>query len=207
MSKRFLTDEAKEALTGAIRSIEARSCAEVVIAVRARSGSYLHADLISGILAGLATLAYLLWGPQAFSLYSIFIEPIVVGGLFGLLTSRLPYTRRWFTPTKYREAWVDRAAKAAFFEKGVRATTERIGLLVFVSLLERHSAVICDSGVKNAVEPLTWAKAVAAIDDAVAHGQDGVQVAKAIDALGDLLAPCLPVTDDDVNELADEVCG
>ncbi len=207
MSKSFLTDEAKEALTGAIRSIEARSCAEVVIAVRVRSASYLHADLISGILAALATLAYTLWSPHGFSLVSIFLDPIVVGILFGLLTSRLPYTRRWFTPTGTREAWVARAARAAFYEKGVRATSQRIGILVYISLLERHSSVVIDSGVQQAVDPAEWEPAVKAIDAAVDRGLDGVEVARVIDKLGDILEPCLPVSDDDVNELPDEVCG
>lgn len=207
MSKDFLTEDAKEALTGAIRSIEARSCAEVVIAVRAKSAAYLHADLISGIIAGLGALAYTLWGPQAFSLFSIFLDPILVGGLVGALTSQLPYTRRWFTPTKIREGWVKRAARAAFYEKGVRGTSQRIGLLVYISLLERHAAVIVDSGVDAAVDPEAWAGAVAAIDAAVDRGANGVEVAPLIEKLGDILEPCLPVSEDDVNELPDEVCG
>lgn len=207
MSKRFLTDDSKKALTGAIRVIEARSCAEVVIAVRATSAAYLHADLIAGAIGALGTLAYTLWGPQTFSLLSIFIDPIIVGALVGLLSSRLPYMRRLFTPTNIREAWVRRAAKATFYEKGVRATSDRIGILVFVSLLERHAAVIADSGVTAAVDPDEWQRAVTAIDVAVARGQDGVEVARVIERLGDLLEPCLPRSEDDVNELPDEVCG
>jgi len=207
MSKAFLTDEAKEALTGAIRAIEARSCAEVVIAVRAKSAAYLHADLISGILAGLATLAYTLWSAHGFSLVSILLDPIGVGVLFGLLTSQLPYTRRWFTPTGIRQRWVRRAAKAVFYEKGIRATSQRIGILVYISLLERHATVVTDSSIDDAVDADAWTKGVGVIDRAVDQGVDGVAVAALIEQLGDILEPCLPVSEDDVNELPDEVSG
>ena len=70
----FLSEAAKAALTGAIKAVEARSSAELVITVRAHSGSYLHADLIAAIVVGVATLAALLYLPVDFGLHS-FVMP------------------------------------------------------------------------------------------------------------------------------------
>ena len=48
MAKPFLTDESKAALAEAVRAVESCSSAELVVAVRPRSGSWLHADLMAG---------------------------------------------------------------------------------------------------------------------------------------------------------------
>lgn len=201
----FLSEEAKSALTGAIKAVEARSSAELVIAVRAQSGSYLVADLSAAILTALAVLAALLYLPKGFDLYFFLVDPVVFGLLAGLACSRLPGLRRWLSPPKLRRAQVREAARATFYEKGVRRTSEAVGILVYVSLLERRAEVVADHGVLAAVDGRAWDEAVERIGARVRAGEDGVAVAQAIEALGDLLEPCLPRAEDDVNELADEV--
>jgi putative membrane protein len=207
MPKRFLTDPAKQALTAAIRAIEQRSSAEVVIAVRARSASYLHADLIAGALAGVGALAFLLYSSWSFPVWSILVEPIVVGGLVGAAGSRVPALRRLLTPAAVRARWVRRDAQATFCDKRVRSTRDRTGVLVYIALTEQRAEVIADTGVEDAVDPETWRRGVAAVDAAVAAGGDGQVVAAAIEKLGDVLAPVLARSADDVNELPDEVCA
>jgi putative membrane protein len=207
MPKGFVTDEAKTALADAIKAIERRSAAEVVIAVRARSASYLHADLMFAILGGLVTVGFLLYSSWSFPLWSFLVDPILVGALFGLLSSQLAPLRRWLTPQAVREEWVARAARATFFEKGVRHTADRTGILVYVSLTERHVELVADSGVENAVDPRDWAQKVARIQQVVADGGDGVALAAAIERLGDTLEPALERAHDDINELPDEVCA
>jgi len=46
---------------------------------------------------------------------------------------------------------------------------------------------------------------VAELDAIVGRGEDGVALAKAIEGLAELLEPCMPRSEDDVNELPDEV--
>lgn len=206
MHKRFLSDEAKQALSNAIKSVEARSSAEVVIAVRARAASYLHADLLAGIVAAIATLAFLLFSSFEFPLWSFLVEPLIVGLVVGLAATRVPMVRRLFTPERVRAGWVERAAKATFFEKRVRQTRDRTGILVFIALTERRVLVLTDTGVDDAVPREPWQAATAAIDGALRNGEDGLAVAKRIEALGAILEPVLERSVDDVNELPDEVC-
>ena len=64
---KFMDDAGKEAFGQAVRAIENRSSAEVVVAVRHHSGSYVHADLLAGILVGGwagGTLADIIEGAQ-----------------------------------------------------------------------------------------------------------------------------------------------
>jgi putative membrane protein len=205
MAKPFLTDEAKAALTAAVKAVELRTCAEVVIVVRAQSGSYLHADALAGALAGIATLTLLLFSPWEFALHYFVIDPIVVGALVGWFASRTSALRRLLTPRRMIDAAVTTHAHATFHERGIGHTSDRVGILVYISLLERRAEVVADRGVEKAADAGAWKPLCERIADAVARGEDGLAVAKIIERIGDVLEPCLPRAADDVNELPDEV--
>ena len=205
MAKPFLTDAAKQALTGAVEDVESRCSAELVMAVRARSGGYLHADLIAGILVALASLICLLFSPWPFDLVWFVIDPLLAGALGGFLASRLPAVRRALTFQRVRRRQVETAARSTFVEKGVHATTGRTGVLVYISLLEEEAAVIHDLGVETLATTDGWRLAVEEIEEAVRRGEDGVAVAALVRALGDVLAPSLVRSAHDVDELANEV--
>ena len=205
MAREFLGGAATTALRDAVSSIEARSSAELVISVRARSDAYRHADILVGVIAGLATLAFLLFSPWPFALHWFLVDPVVIGALVALAVSRLPPVRRALTPRSIRDARVRTAAGAVFVEKGVHHTRQRTGILLYVSLLERRALLIGDSTALREVPRREWRAAAAAIDRVVASGGDGAEVARALAPLGDLLALHLPHRPGDVNELPDEV--
>lgn len=207
MPKGFLTEEAKRALTAAIEECEQCSSAEIVVAVRGRAASYLHADLIAAMITATATICFLLYSPWVFPVWSFLIDPILVGLLAGLATAHLPQVQRLLTPRATREAWVRRAAHATFFEKQVRMTSERTGVLVFVALTELRAEVIADVGVLDAVPEDAWREAVARVERAVAGGGNGVALAAAVARLGEALSQGLERNPDDINELPDEVCA
>jgi len=205
MAQPFLTDAAKQALSDAVRDVESRCSAELVVAVRARSGFYLHADLIAGILAALAVLIGLLFSPWPFDLVWFVIDPLLAGALGAFLASGLPAVRRALTFWRVRRRQVETAARATFVEKRIHATTGRTGILVYISLLEREAAVIHDLGIDTLATTDGWRLAVEEIEEAVRRGEDGVAVAALGRALGDLLAPALVRSASDVDELANEV--
>jgi putative membrane protein len=205
LARAFLDDRGKEALRGAVRAVEERSAAEVVILVRERSGPYLHASLLSGAIAAYLTLGFQLFSPWEYSLLLIQLAPAVVGTAIGLLTSVLPDLQRLLTPRHIREGYVRTKARAAFHDHGVADTRGRTGILVYVSRLERQAEVLADRGVRNAVEAEAWERVALAIRSAAGHRRpDAAALAIAIASLGDLLQPVLPRQADDVNELADE---
>lgn len=205
-AKRFVDDAAKEAFTEAIRKVESDSSVEVVIKVRHHSGSYLHADLLFGMIAGLATLALMLFAPRLhFSITAIFIDPIIVGIAFGLLSTQLPFVRRHLTLPSKRRQRIRQAAQAGFFRRGVRMTTGRTGILVYASLLEREVELVCDSGVDEAMADGEIEAERDRLTQALRADFRGVALAKAIEGLSGLCATRLPGAEDDVNELPDQV--
>ncbi len=205
MGRPFLTEAATEALTGAIKSVEARSSAEVVITVRAESARYGHVGYVCGAAAAFALLAFLLYSPFDFSYWSLLLDPLIAGLLLGYGCWRVDALRRLLTSTSAGRDAVLQAARATFFAKGVRNTSGRTGVLVYISVLERRAEILADSGVVTAVSDHAWTEAVGAVRGAVAAGEDGVAVARIIEDLAEVLEPALPRAEDDVNELPDGV--
>jgi putative membrane protein len=207
MGKPFLTDEAKKALTEAVREVEASTSAELVVAVRARSGSYLHADLIAGIAVGLAALAFLLFSEREFGLLAFVVDTVVAGLLGGLIASRFPGLRRLLTRPAVRRRLAETAARSLFLEKRVHGTAGRTGFLLYVSVLEREAVVVTDLGLQALTATESWQRAIGAVETGVREGEDGVRIAERVRALAPICGPALPRAHDDVDELANEVCG
>jgi putative membrane protein len=206
MASPFLTDESKAALSAAVREVESTCSAELVVAVRPRSGSYLHADLIAGAVAALITLAVLLYSRWEFGLLWFLIDPVLAGFLVGLLASRVPALRRALTSRPARRLRAETAARSLFVERRVHGTSGRTGILLYVSVLEREAVFVVDLGVESLAATDAWHKAVGEIEQAVRNGADGVEVARRLRDLEKLLSPVLERHESDVDELPNEVC-
>jgi putative membrane protein len=201
----YLSEASKQALTSAVESIESQSAAEVVIAVRAKSGSLLHTDLLAGCLGAALTLGFLLFSPYTFSLEAILFDTLLFGAFSAWLASRWPALRFRLTPHSLAEESVQRAARAEFFDSHIADTRGRTGILVYVSQTERAAEVLADSGVRNAVDVAAWEACVRRIQQVVAERQDGLLLAQAVRELTPLLATCLPRQADDIDELGNAV--
>src|SRR3954466_10237573 len=160
MSRAKFDNAAGEAIGAAIREIEAKTNAEIVVAVRGRSGPYRHADYIFGAIVSLAGLLFVLFSPFDFHAYWI---PMDVIGLFvagAFVSSRGDWIRRLLTTSKFRANAARTAAAAMFYEAGIANTSAENGLLIYLSLLERQMEVIADRGILKAVPALKWNHAV-----------------------------------------------
>ena len=201
----FLRADGKAALSRAIVAFEARTGAELVIVVEPRAGHYLHVPLAFACLAALATLAFLLYGEPSFALHWFLIDPVAVALATAYLTSTWSALERLVTPAARRDAWVLRAARAAFVARHVCDTRARTGVLLYIAVGERRAVVLADLGVRQAVPAELWSPACAAIDAAVRRGEPASALPPLLVALADLCAEQLPRHTDDENELSDEV--
>lgn len=202
-----MLDVGKQRLGAAVKAVEARTCAEVVVAVQPWSASWAWVDCAVGAVLGEAALLYTLFAPQEFGLVWIALIVPAAFALGFVLARALPGLRmRLAGPERVRAA-VEQAARARFVELGVANTRARTGVLVYFSLVERAAAVVSDVGVKARVSEAAWTKAVARIQDSVAiHGvrEAGLTAAsEAVQALAEVLEAPLPRAADDENELED----
>lgn len=203
MGARFLDAEARAAFKQAIEAVENASAVEVVVAVRRRSHRYLHANVVVGALLAFVGLAVMLFADHAFSLPSILVDPFVVALLAGGLVELTPAVKRLLTTPAARRREVDRGARATFVERGVHHTMGRSGLLVYCSWLERQIALVADVGLAQALPEGALGKLEASLTEAMSRG--GAAVARALAASADQMATALPHSDDDINELPDDI--
>ena len=188
------------ALTDAVRELERRSCAELVVEMRSRSGSYAHADARFGALVALLTLAVLLFSPWSFAPLWVLVDSVIAYTIGLFVSRKSDAVRRVMTTPRERVAAARTMAAAVFHERGVMNTRRESGVLLFLSLLERRIELLADRGVLEAVPSLEWNRIDAAAREKHATPARLVDI---IRELTPLLERHLPVEEGDVDELCD----
>ena len=199
---RFLDARARTAFKRAVETVEGASAVEVVVAVRQKSAAYRHVNALVGGAVAFAALAAMLFAPREFGLTAIWLDPFIAGLAAGALVELSPFLKRHLTSRAGRRAHVNRAARAAFVERGVHATTQRSGLLVYISWLEREVALVADLGVLRALPDGVLARAEDELSRAMPRGAD---VAAIVENLAPAMSRALPQGEGDVNELPDAI--
>jgi len=200
---RFLDDAAHAAFKEAVEDIESVSAVEVVVAMRRRSAGYIHANLIVGAAVAFAALAVMLFASSEFGLWSILFDPFIVGAIAGGLVELLPVVKRVLTPPSVRRRHVEHAARATFVDRGVHNTSDRSGLLVYISWVERQIALVADSNLQQTFTAEALHAAEATLTAAMSRG--GVAVARELAKHADAFAVAMPRRADDINELPDAI--
>lgn len=200
----FFRDEAKQSTAGCVKKIELETSAEVVVAVRRRSGDYRLVAYHFGFLVAALVVVYLLLAPQLFSVAEMALDAGIAFVLAVAAARSIDACLRLLLREARLAQAVAEAARVAFFDLGIARTARRGGVLVFVSTFERRALVLTDVGLDVGSLGAAWRQACDALSSAV-EGRDLRAFQRALEALGPLLAQLSPRSDDDVNELPDEV--
>ena len=189
-------------VTEAVKAVEVCSCAEMVVEVRDRSGSYAHADARFAAVVAFITLIVLLFAHWVFAPAWVAADTAIAWFL-GLMISRSSHAiRRLMTTRSDRERKVHTAAAATFIDRGVAKTRASTGMLVYLSALERRIELIADRGILDAVPSLEWNQLVETIRGRLATQKMLVDV---LQTLQPLLLRYAPNRPDDRDELPNEV--
>lgn len=189
-----------DTLADCIKEIEDSTDAELIIVVRARSGTYAHADYLFGALLALAGILFLIFSPFVFHQVWVAIDAVVLFVIGAYVSSRSNGLRRRLTSARYRIANVRSAAAAMFYEAGIANTESETGVLIYLSLFERRLELIADRAVLKSVPALDWNEVMFELH------QDGTEpnpetFVTGVRKLGALLAQHLPATGANPNEL------
>ena len=96
-------------------------------------------------------------------------------------------------------------AKALYDELGMMRTEEDTGVLLYVAVKDRTSAVFAGSGLHGTAEPGFWQEVSDAVAAGFRDGEPGDGLVAALGTVGDLLRELVPGEDRAGNELPDEV--
>ncbi|RYZ04920.1 MAG: hypothetical protein EOO73_22360 [Myxococcales bacterium] len=200
----FFREEAKLSTARSVKAVESQTSAELVVAVRRRSGDYRVAAYHWGFVLGGLVALYLLVTPEVFTVAEIALDGALGFGLGLALAFNVSALLRAGVREKTLARCVRDAAHAAFFDLGISRTSGRTGILVFASTFEQRALVVTDVGIDVAKLGAAWGEACEALSSAVKR-RDLLGFEAALERLGPILADTLPRAADDVNELPDEV--
>jgi len=210
-------------VTEAVARAERGSDGEIVTIVAPRSDAYHDVGLHYAILAMLLVPVGLAFVPQAWIDWAAGLvlgwnpeltREIVMLYLFAKMTAAFLIVRfalAWMplrmalTPGRTKSRRVRRRAIELFRTGCELKTRGRTGVLLYVSLAEHRAEIVADKAIAHQVEPEVWGDAMVALVDEVKAGRPGHGIAAAVEKIGAVLAPILPPTIDNPNELPDRL--
>lgn len=203
MTRSRFDNAACDTLADCVKEIERSTDAELVIVVRARSANYSHADYLFGFLVALVVLVFLIFSPFTFPAFLVPIDIAVAFVIGALISLKSNLIRRLFSREKFRKASVRTAAAAMFYEAGIANTNAEMGILIYLSLLEKRLELIADRGILKKVPPQEWNLKVFELHQ-LGENPDAKVFQKKIEEFGQFLAAHIPPTGENPNELPDK---
>jgi putative membrane protein len=194
------TDHAR--IAEAIRHAEARTSGEIVCVLARSSGEYGHVPALWSALFALAAPWPLMALTELSAQHIFLIQCAIFVAL--LLVFSIEHFRMLLVPRAVQRARAHRAALEQFYTRGLSRTTERNGVLIYVSLAEHYARIIADDGVASKVGQDAWRKAIDALVSQIAEEHVAEGFVEAIALCADVLARHFPA-DDKTNHLPDRI--
>ena len=199
----LISDEDQRRIAGAITSAEKKTAGEIVAVIAAQSSTYLYAPFLWASLAALLVpwpLIYFTWWPVQ---WIFFIQLIVFLVLLALMLPR-PIRYR-LVPNSVKRSRAHQHAIEQFLVQNLHTTRGRTGVLIFVSVAERHAEILADTGIDAKVPKGTWQEIVDHLTAEIGRGKPADGFVHAIEAVGRHLTKHFPPGSADPNELPDHL--
>lgn len=194
----FLTAEEKQHIADAIRAVEARTSGELVTVIARHSADYSHIPLLwAAVIALLLPVPLLFTRIPAAYIFDIQWAAFIV---LTLLLQIRPL-KMSLIPARVKRAHARRAAREQFHAQGLHRTSERSGVLIFVSLAEHYVEIIADEGINTRLPHDVWEKAVSDFVREVKAGRVAQGFLHIVAACGEPLAAHFPRSTGDIDEL------
>lgn len=198
-----LTSEEREMVLDAIRRAELRTSAEIVVVIDRAAGSWRSWALAVALLLAMIVPWPLIELTQL-GTRTIFLTQLLAAA--ALVVAFFPQAARLrLVPRMLRRRKAHEAALREFAARGMTATRDRTGLMIYVALAERYAEIVTDTGISAAIEDQQWRglidRLIASIEaERLAHG-----LADIVTGAADSLATRFPPSPDDRDELANKV--
>lgn len=187
-----LSNADRKRVEEAVRAAEARTDGEICVVVAAESDDY------RALAALWAVLAALLLGPVLL-LFDVPPAPLVVTQLLAAAVlgalSQWERVRFSLAPREVKRHRAHRTAVDIFLAHDIHTTPGRTGLLLFVSLAERHAEVVADTAIFHEVADEVWVELIERLTARIGDGRLGAGLVEAVETAGDILAAHFPPTD------------
>ncbi len=203
----FFSPHDKARIAKAITLAEAKTSAEIIAIVTRKSDDYRFIALLWAALIALAIPFILIFFPQMTGWSFSFQPPenIYFIQIFSFVALAIFFqwepVRIFCTPSFIQKKRAHNYAMEQFISQGLYQTSQRRGVLIFVSVLERYIEVIADKEVFEKVDGTVWQEVITLMTQEIDKDQPGEAFIKAITLCGDILSQTFPPDTHNKNEL------
>ncbi len=191
----YLTHDEASAIGAHVGGIEARTGAEIVVAIVGRADRYPEIRWKAFALGvALAAFAFVLldalrasW-PYAQGVLPTVVTVLAAGVTNALAAMYLPRYARLYVRHNRAEAEVRQYAESMFLARGLHATPRRQAVLIVLGLFERWVVVHADDGFAGRIAPGEWQAVIAPVAAGLRAGDLADAVQAGLSALEALLA-------------------
>lgn len=159
----FLSDAESQAIHTQIGRLESRTGVQVMTAVVGKSDTYAElpwkAFALGAALSGFALVVAAAWRPQWVTSSSVLVCVTTVLGIAAasaLLAVFVPPFARLFLSPARRDLEVRQYAQSLFLAREVFRTEDRNGVLILISLFERTTQILPDTGFHPRLGDADW---------------------------------------------------
>ncbi len=202
---KILSEHDQSILHQAISSLEKVSAVEMVVSVKPRSSSYNDIILLWGIIFSFVALTFFIFYPMVFTDIIIYLGPVLAFLLGVILSFAVKPMQRILIGRERAEKNVEIMGRAFFQKGGIRHTTKKTGLLIFISVFEKKICLIPDRGIEEVVPRVELEKIKTNIQSIFSSLDYIGNLASLIKELSMTFAKYMPVSEDDINELPDDI--
>jgi len=211
IQKRFKPEDL-ERIKAAVKQAESKISGEIVPFFVEKSSHYTLANYKAGVIG--ATLVFFLiilfdrYMPSL-AVYDpvLIFALVIIGGFIGALKANyIGFVKRLMLSQSYMDQATHKRAQSAFLQEEVFNTSQRTGIMIFISFFEHEVIVLADKGISKVVDQKEWDSIVKMIIEHVKKEKltDGME--KAILRCGEiLLEKGFVISPDDINELKDDL--
>jgi len=195
----MFSDQERARISDAITAAESTTSGEIVAVVTEASSSYTYVPFLWAALAALIVpwpLIHFTWMPVQ---WIYLIQLLVFLALVAILWPRR--IRTALVPRSIRNGHAHRRATEQFLAQNLHTTAGRTGVLIFVSVAERHARILADSSIDARVPAGTWQQIVDTLTGEIARKRPAEGFVQAIEQVGRHLSEHFPPGSRDPNEL------
>ena len=202
--KHLLSETDHERIETAVTALEAKCSAELAVVVARQSHDYGAYPFLWSAAIGLCAGGLLAVGwSDARAIDVILIEGIVF--VLSYLVFHFTGLGTALIPKRLKSSHARRLAAAEFATLVAGHTTERAGLMLFVSLAERHVEILVDRGIDEKVAKEKWRSIVERFGASDGRSTIADRIVAAIEQCAVLLAQHLPPSGAQRNEISNRV--
>jgi putative membrane protein len=199
MAPQILSDADRARVRQAVAAAESKTAGEIFTVVTGQSDDYRFIPILWATLAALMVPLPLIF----FTLLPASLIFLVQLGSFIVLALAFshPVVRPWIVPSGVKHGAARALSVQQFLAHGLHTTEQRTGVLIFVSLMERHAEIIADAGISAKVDDAVWQAAMEKLVGEIRAGRLAEGLIAAIESTGAVLARHFPPRTNDRDEL------